>query len=186
MTRHSTVRHRHGDWTASLGAYVPLSDVAVPTEAGAMAVRERLPVETELETGPLAGLWSALDKEAASKAGTADTSGESEPLSATERLRLEEVAALNEKLRRNPHDVRLWQAFIDAQDRWSQLAHSRSHDTPGSRLTVGQALGRATAGLVERKLAIYERALRELPDDESLLVGYLRCGQEKWEYVRRR
>ena len=70
--------------------------------------------------------------------------------------------------------------LMDAEERMEKAATVAHEHFQGLRT------GRATAGLVERKLAIYERALRELPDDESLLVGYLRCGQEKWEYVRRR
>ena len=156
--------------------------------------REVVPLATELEAGPLAGLWASLwpappssakpaaTAEAAAEGGDGDGSTDGEGadlLPPDERLRLKEVAALNQQLRRNPKNAALWLQFIEGQDRWSRLARGSAP----AGVTVGQSLAQQSKGaLVDRKLAIYERALRELPDNEELLAGYLLCAQERWEY----
>jgi hypothetical protein len=42
------------------------------------------------------------------------------------------------------------------------------------------------AGVIEKKMAIYLRALEHNPNDMDLLLGYLRQGQVVWEYVHTR
>jgi hypothetical protein len=163
--------HSRGAAALTGAGYIPLESGSAEASEG-REPRPARPLAAELDAGPLAGLWSALEQER--KAG--DDAAPPVPLSASERLRLEEVAAMNTRLRHNPKDARLWLAFVAAQDRWSRLADARGG-------TVGQALGQSTAALSERKLAIFERALREVPDDPDLLAGYLRCGQDRWEYA---
>jgi len=156
--------------------------------------RKVVPLSTELEAGPLAGLWASLwpappapakpaataEAEAEGGEGDGSTDGDgADLLPPDERLRLKEVATLNQQLRRNPKNAALWLQFIDGQDRWSRLARVSAP----AGVTVGQSLAQQSKGaLVDRKLAIYERALRELPDNEELLTGYLLCAQERWEY----
>jgi hypothetical protein len=47
-----------------------------------------------------------------------------------------------------------------------------------SRLTIQFSV----AGVLEKKLSIFEKALQTHPDSERLLIGYLTTAQRAWEY----
>ncbi|RKO92457.1 hypothetical protein BDK51DRAFT_37056 [Blyttiomyces helicus] len=63
-------------------------------------------------------------------------------------------------------NVRLWKQFIGLQDELVKEGEGKS------------SLKRSVA---ERKQAIYEKALVELPDNVELLEGYMKCCEETWE-----
>jgi hypothetical protein len=45
---------------------------------------------------------------------------------------------------------------------------------------MGKRIG--AAAIVEKKLAIYEKALQTHPDSDELIVAYLTAAQKVWEY----
>ncbi|KAI9004189.1 NRDE-2, necessary for RNA interference-domain-containing protein [Gaertneriomyces semiglobifer] len=75
-------------------------------------------------------------------------------------------AQFNKRLQDEPRNPQLWQEFINMQD---QLIRSQE-SKPGLRLAIS-----------EKKQAIYEKALKHLPDHEELLAEYMACCQETWE-----
>lgn len=76
----------------------------------------------------------------------------------------------NQSLLREPHNVDLWMEFIALQDQlggWSQ-----SDD---------QKVGKVKRAVLERKVAIFERALESNPTSVKLLTGYMELVREFWE-----
>ncbi|KAL7748499.1 hypothetical protein RI367_006194 [Sorochytrium milnesiophthora] len=80
---------------------------------------------------------------------------------------LQRVRDYNTRLQLDPRNVRLWLEFVafqDVQDDPSQAA--------GDRLRRGN---------VEKKLSIFERALRDNSDSEELWCAYINCAAAIWE-----
>jgi len=70
-----------------------------------------------------------------------------------------------------PKDVSLWLRFIDFQDT-GYMSNVTRRMTASSR-----------AALFDRKIGIYERAMKENPGNEDLLSAYMICLEERMEYV---
>lgn len=70
----------------------------------------------------------------------------------------------NEKTQRNPNDIQLWKEFVKLQDELLQLGKKQ---TP--------------AGVIEKKISIYRKALDQNPDSIELLVGMLQEGAILWD-----
>ncbi|KAJ3144256.1 Protein nrde2 [Geranomyces variabilis] len=81
------------------------------------------------------------------------------------------TASLNNKLRENPKDLQSWLDLVALQDELVVAARQDGKKSGGG----------IRAAVYEKQQAIYERALRELPQDESLRCGYMRVCQETWD-----
>eukprot|EP00049_Salpingoeca_infusionum_P010404 m.177918 g.177918 ORF g.177918 m.177918 type:complete len:1216 (-) comp14637_c0_seq5:3731-7378(-) len=75
------------------------------------------------------------------------------------------TAEFNQQLRADSSDVSLWLRYISFQDEAFETSQVKTH--------------KSIALLVERKLALFEKALSKLPDHEDLLVAYLALCEEK-------
>lgn len=78
----------------------------------------------------------------------------------------------NRSLLEHPHDVELWLEFLVLQDQLLEWGH-----LPGEASSNVTHKNRA---LLERKIAIFERALEHNPTSEKLLVGHMSLVQEVW------
>ncbi|KAJ3178948.1 hypothetical protein HDU87_003217 [Geranomyces variabilis] len=79
------------------------------------------------------------------------------------------TASLNNKLRENPKDLQSWLDLVALQN---DLVARQEGKRGG---------GGIRAAVYEKQQAIYERALKELPEDDMLLCGYMRVCQETWD-----
>lgn len=122
----------------------------------------------------------------ASAAGVEE--GEDASLVTAERLVTEQTGKYNKLLLEDPHNVRLWVEFIEFQEKAALWGY-----TPGSSLTVGEGpqdtiskseKRRQKLALMERKIAIYEKALEKNPINVELLTGHMVLCQEVWERER--
>lgn len=76
----------------------------------------------------------------------------------------------NRSLLHEPHNVDLWMEFIALQDQlggWGQADHEK--------------VGKVKRAVLERKVAIFERALENNPTSVELLIGYMQLVREFWE-----
>eukprot|EP01116_Phalansterium_solitarium_P009220 TRINITY_DN23282_c0_g1_i1.p1 TRINITY_DN23282_c0_g1~~TRINITY_DN23282_c0_g1_i1.p1 ORF type:complete len:453 (+),score=167.39 TRINITY_DN23282_c0_g1_i1:157-1515(+) len=73
---------------------------------------------------------------------------------------------LNQFTREHPHDIDAWLEFVRFQDDYVQL---------GRRAQVNKA------ALIEKKIAIFERALASNPDSEILKLGLLKEARDLWD-----
>ena len=76
----------------------------------------------------------------------------------------------NRSLLHEPHNVELWMEFIALQDQlggWGQADHDK--------------VGKVKRAVLERKVAIFERALESNPTSVELLTGYMELVREFWE-----
>lgn len=76
----------------------------------------------------------------------------------------------NQSLLHEPHNIDLWMEFIALQDQlsgWGQADHEK--------------VGKVKRAILERKVAIFERALESNPTSVDLLVGYMELVREFWE-----
>lgn len=80
------------------------------------------------------------------------------------------VAEYNRRLTENPHDISLWMEFISFQDHVLE-----------SMEQARDRLGKKHRALLERKAAIFERAIESNPKSVQLLVGHMTLLQELWE-----
>ncbi|KAI8825246.1 NRDE-2, necessary for RNA interference-domain-containing protein [Fimicolochytrium jonesii] len=78
----------------------------------------------------------------------------------------EETAKANKRLRENPKDLSLWLELIKLQD---------------TLLLNKEDKGNLRVAVHEKKQAIFESALKELPNNEELLCGYMASCQETYE-----
>ncbi|KAL9952401.1 hypothetical protein ACROYT_G039651 [Oculina patagonica] len=83
---------------------------------------------------------------------------------------LQKTRELNKTLHNNPHDIQTWLALIDFQEEIVQ-----TEDSVKSSLT---ATGRekrkaATRTVIEKKIAVFEKALQKNPNSVELIVGHL-------------
>ncbi|TPX68733.1 hypothetical protein SpCBS45565_g02910 [Spizellomyces sp. 'palustris'] len=75
----------------------------------------------------------------------------------------------NKRLQEEPHNLSLWLNFIALQDELAKDQEEKS---------------KLRAAISEKKQSIYEKALKELPDNEDLLSGYMTTCQETWEAAK--
>lgn len=90
----------------------------------------------------------------------------------------QQTATFNRSLVENPHNVNLWLQFIRFQDEalvWGKLPVVAS-DGSGAEMRK-----RHQQALLERKIAIYERALENNPTSVPLLIGHMELCGEVWE-----
>lgn len=78
----------------------------------------------------------------------------------------------NRSLLEQPHSVELWLEFLAFQDQFLEWGH-----LPGQ---AGDSTGHKTRALLDRKIAIYERALEHNPTSEELLIGHMSLVWEVW------
>ena len=105
-----------------------------------------------------------------------------------ERHITEQTGQYNKLLLEDPHNVRLWIEFIAFQDRaalWGNTPVSGSMMGEGPQDTTGKSeKRRQQMALIERKIAIYEKALEKNPINVELLTGHMFLCQEVWERER--
>eukprot|EP00048_Salpingoeca_helianthica_P004045 m.73175 g.73175 ORF g.73175 m.73175 type:complete len:1053 (+) comp13027_c0_seq1:17-3175(+) len=94
----------------------------------------------------------------------ASSDDEAAPESVGDALR-RRTREFNELLRQHPRDPVLWRRYIDFQDEAFE---------DGTFTLSG-----ATAVILDRKIAIYEKAIAQLPDDADLLADYLELCRRK-------
>ncbi|KAJ3299178.1 hypothetical protein HK104_009782 [Borealophlyctis nickersoniae] len=75
----------------------------------------------------------------------------------------------NRQLQEQPKNLELWLGFVALQD---------------SLVKDGQKKGSLKTVINEKKQTIYSKALEELPNNETLLLGYLKCCEETWETAK--
>ena len=78
----------------------------------------------------------------------------------------------NSSLLEQPHNVTLWLEFLAFQDQLLEWGHLPGEST--------ENMARKKRALTERKISIYERALKLNPMSEELLVGHMKLIQEIW------
>lgn len=76
----------------------------------------------------------------------------------------------NSSLLKDPHNVQLWLEFIALQDQLD-----------GWRQVDDEKVGKVMRAILERKVAIFERALESNPTSVELLTGYMELVRELWE-----
>lgn len=85
----------------------------------------------------------------------------------------------NQQLLADPHNVSLWLEFICFQD--EALVWGKMPSLLGAVGEDAQHITKKRLALLERKVAIFERALESNPLSEQLLVGHMELVQETWE-----
>ncbi|KAI9260144.1 NRDE-2, necessary for RNA interference-domain-containing protein [Sporodiniella umbellata] len=96
-----------------------------------------------------------------------EESEEEEGESYNESIRRQTIE-FNQKLDKAPHDVALWLAFIDFQEKSVEGLD-------------GSKTGGAQTSMNEVKLSIFDKALSHNPEDERLILAYLACGAKRWD-----
>lgn len=89
-----------------------------------------------------------------------------------------------QQLSESPHNIALWLDFIAFQDEafvWGKPPGLFSGDELAGSSTV---MKRHQLAVLERKIAIFERALESNPLSEDLLVGHMALVAEVWETER--
>lgn len=120
---------------------------------------------------------------------TVEKENEDEENSSTiERYIGQKSAEYNKALSDNPHDVHLWLEFIEFQEKctlWgiSPGANLSSGDDTKSRSSAGDRR-RQRLALIERKIAIFEKALEKNPIDTKLITGHMKLCEEVWEHEK--
>ena len=97
----------------------------------------------------------------------------------TESYLVHRTSQYNQQLLHEPHNVELWVEFIAFQDEalvWGKL--------PTVVEGEGMDTKRRRVALLERKIAIYEKALRSNPLSEELIAGHMELVQNFWETER--
>lgn len=102
---------------------------------------------------------------------------------------MKKVSEYNTQLLANPHNVQLWMEFINFQDEaliWDQLLAPplSAKAQPTTSNSTRECVHRQGSALIERKIAIFERALQNNPLSEKLLVGHMELVQEIWDTER--
>jgi hypothetical protein len=77
---------------------------------------------------------------------------------------LKRTREFNQKCREDPYNINLWLDFVKFQDEFYTQANRRQR-----------------ASLLEKKITILKKALESNPDNEVLLLAYLREAQQLWE-----
>lgn len=86
---------------------------------------------------------------------SSDSEGEADEEEVLEDYLTRRSKEFNQRLQQRPKDVQLWLEFIAFQDEYQPLSR------------------RTTTPIVEKKLAIFKKAMGENPESEDLLFGYL-------------
>ncbi|ORX41457.1 hypothetical protein BCR36DRAFT_588024 [Piromyces finnis] len=82
---------------------------------------------------------------------------------------LNKTREFNEKLEKDPKNVKLWFDYIGFQD--------INYDVNIKKTSVKNSIN-------EKKISIFEKALKEIPDDESLIKEYMKCCQISWDSIK--
>ncbi|KAG0177112.1 hypothetical protein DFQ28_006393 [Apophysomyces sp. BC1034] len=85
----------------------------------------------------------------------------------------ERTIRFNKELTENPKDVQLWLAFIEFQDEAAMGLCSGAEYKSKNKANK--------ASLNEVKMSIFEKARENNPDDEDIVIAYLKCGGELWD-----
>ncbi|XP_075386898.1 nuclear exosome regulator NRDE2 [Tenrec ecaudatus] len=98
---------------------------------------------------------------------------QADPASALLKAKVEE---LNRKVRENPRDIQLWLAFVAFQDEVAQSPGPYATEAGGQ-----EKRKRSLKLLLEKKLAILERAIGSNPSSVALKLARLQLCAEFWE-----
>ena len=90
----------------------------------------------------------------------------------------------NETLLKEPHNVDLWLEFIRFQDEAMQHGVLPGAFSEGEQLGQKFARGKINMAYLERKIAIYEKALEKNPINDDLLLGYMALCKETWQQAK--
>ena len=100
-------------------------------------------------------------------------SAESAEMPTVESYTSQLTSEYNKSLLDDPHNVQLWLEFIALQD---QLG--------GWRKAEDEKVGKVKRAVMERKVAIFERALEHNSSSVELLTGYMELVREFWETAK--
>lgn len=83
---------------------------------------------------------------------------------------LEKTAELNKILRENPHDIQAWLDLVNFQEEvvWKEDSVKSSFTATGREKRKA-----ATRTIVEKKIAVFEKALQQNPSSVELIMGHL-------------
>lgn len=83
---------------------------------------------------------------------------------------LEKTAELNKILRENPHDIQAWLALVNFQEEvvWKEDSVKSSFSATGREKRKA-----ATRTIIEKKIAVFEKALQQNPSSIELIMGHL-------------
>jgi hypothetical protein len=92
-----------------------------------------------------------------------------------EEMVLRRTAAFNVELRETPHNIRLWKQYADFQDEALGGGGGGGGSSSGAGGgTAAAVVSGTTAALIgQKKLGIYEKALKRNPRNEDVLADYL-------------
>ena len=76
---------------------------------------------------------------------------------------LKQTKWFNEKTREEKTNIKLWLDYVAFHDKVTKSDVNRRP-------------------VIEKKISIFEEALKANPHSEELLIGYLFCGEQIWEY----
>lgn len=94
---------------------------------------------------------------------------------------MKKTSYYNQTLLQRPHDISMWLEFIRYQDEaslWGKTAGPAGW-MEGENETESRK--KLNVALMERKVAIYERALENNPFSVELIVGYMELVEELWD-----
>lgn len=94
---------------------------------------------------------------------------------------MKKTSYYNQILLQRPHDISMWLEFIQYQDEasfWGKTAGPAGW-VEGEKETESRK--KLKVALMERKVAIYERALENNPFSVELIVGYMELVEEIWD-----
>ncbi|ORX84470.1 DUF1740-domain-containing protein [Anaeromyces robustus] len=82
---------------------------------------------------------------------------------------LNKTKKFNEDLKNDPKNVKLWLDYIEFQD--------NSYDINIKKTSIKSYIN-------EKKISIFEKALKEIPNDEQLIKEYMKCCQLSWDSIK--
>ena len=111
-----------------------------------------------------------------------------EPSLTVESYIAQKTAEFNRGLSQNPHNIDLWLSFIEFQEKcilWgvSPEGTISSSENPQDFSTTSEKR-RLRLALIDRKIAIFEKALEKNPMDTQLILGHMKLCEEIWERER--
>lgn len=93
---------------------------------------------------------------------------------------MQKARDFNIRLRDNPKDVELWIAYADFQEEFVTMGSKAATAEGGKRKEMERAT--AMQGVIlEKKIAVYEKALEINPNDERLILAHLATCELVWE-----
>ena len=117
-----------------------------------------------------------------------DSGPKDEPSLTVESYIAQKTAEFNRGLSENPHDIDLWLSFIEFQEKcilWGispEGATSSGENAQDFNTTSEKR--RLRLALIDRKIAIFEKALEKNPMDTQLILGHMKLCEEMWEKER--